>query len=68
MTMGDINTHVNCNDLGFIRNEKSDGMEDSIPANYLNDNNHMLRNNAIHQITNEYGNNLLDICILCIGS
>ena len=63
MIMGDINAHVNCNDLDFIRNEESDVMEDSIPANYLIDNSHMLRNTAIHQITNEYGNNLLDICI-----
>ena len=63
MIMGYINAHVNCNDLDFIRNEESDVMEDSIPANYLIDNSHMLRNTAIHQITNEYGINLLDICI-----
>ena len=38
-------------------------MEDSLPANYLIDNKHLLRNKAIHQVTNEYGKNLLDICI-----
>ena len=38
-------------------------MEDSLPANYLIDNKHLLRIAAIHQLTNEYGNNLLDICI-----
>ena len=63
MIMGDIIAHVNCNDLDFIRNEESDVMEDSIPANYLIDNSYMLRNTSIHQTTNEYGNNLLDICI-----
>ena len=49
MIMGDINAHVNCNDLDFIINEESDVMEDSLPANYLIDNKHLLRNTAIHQ-------------------
>ena len=35
MIMGDINAHVNCNDLDFIINEESDVMEDSIPAIYI---------------------------------
>ena len=61
--MGDINAHVSCNDLSFIFNEESGVMEDSLPANYLIDNKHLLQIAAIHQVTNEYGNNLLDMCI-----
>ena len=63
MIMGDINAHVNCNDLDFIINEESDVMEDSLPANYLIDKKHLLLNTAIHQLTNEYDNNLLVISI-----
>ena len=47
MIMGDMNAHVNCNDLDFDINEESDVMEDSLPANYLIDNNHLLGNTAI---------------------
>ena len=63
MILGDINAPVNCSDLDFIINEESAVMEDSLPATYLIDNNHMLRNTAVDQVTNEYGKNLLDICI-----
>ena len=45
--MGDINALVSCNDLDFIFNEESGVMEDSLPANYLIDNKHLLQIAAI---------------------
>ena len=38
-------------------------MEDSLPPNFSIDNVHMSRNTTIDQVTNEYGKNLLEICI-----
>lgn len=61
--LGDLNARINGLDYDFIIGESLDGMHDFLPNNYNVDNCHLRRNTQIPQITNEYGKNIIDICI-----
>ena len=61
--MDDLNTHINSKDLDFIVNESTDNLDDFVPDNYSIDNIHRRRNTFMPQYTNEYGKNILDLCI-----
>ena len=63
MIMGDLNAHINMDDLDFIHNEEDDVAPDVLPNNYGIDNSHTFRNTSIHQSTNEYGRSVLELCI-----
>ena len=63
MILGDLNAHINCNDLYFIQNDSTNNLDDFTPSNYSIDNVHRIRNTFSPQTTNEYGRNVLDICI-----
>ena len=63
MIMEDLNARINCNYLDFIQDDSTDNLDDFTPSNYSIDNVHRIRNTFPPQTTNEYGKNLLDICI-----
>ena len=65
MIMGDLNSHISCNDHDFIPNESDDNLSDFLPGNYDVDNIHCFRNTELQQVTNAYGRNILDLCIAC---
>ena len=62
MLLGDLNAHISSDDLDFIYNE-DDVATNVLPGNYGIDNMHAFRNTSIHQSTNEYGKNVLELCI-----
>ena len=47
----------------YIANESADNLNDFVPNNYSIDNIHRRRNTFMPQTTNEYGKNILDLCI-----
>ena len=62
MLMGDVNAHINNNDLYFIRDEVDYSLDNFLPSNYIADSVCKFRNTQIHQITNKYGKLLLELC------
>ena len=60
--MGDLNTHINCNERDFIKNDLDDVLDSFLPVNYIADNVHMLCNTRVHQNTNCYGKCVLELC------
>ena len=63
LLLGDLNAHISSDDLDFIYNEEDDVATKVLPGNYGIDNMHTFRNTSIHQSTNEYGKNVLELCI-----
>ena len=63
LLLGDLNAHISSDDLDFIYNEEDDVASKVLPGNYGIDNMHTFRNTSIHQSTNEYGKNVLELCI-----
>ena len=63
MIMGDLNAHINENDLDFIMHDTNDKFDNFLPDDYVVDNVCSRRNTCIPQKTNAYGRNILDICI-----
>jgi exonuclease III len=62
LIMGDLNTHINCNERDFIKNDLDDVLDSFLPVNYIADNVHMLCNTRVHQNTNCYGKCVLELC------
>jgi hypothetical protein len=60
--MGDLNAHINKNDLDFITDELNDNLDDFLPTNYIADVVHKYRNTEIPQITNSYGKQIIELC------
>ena len=60
--MGDLNTHINCNERDFIQNDLDDVLDSFLSVNYIADNVHMLCNTRVHQNTNGYGKCVLELC------
>ena len=63
MLIGDINAHMNEGDLDYIQHDMNDILDDCLPNNYIADNVYLSRCTQVHQTTNTYGKNILDICI-----
>lgn len=62
MIIGDLNAHINSDELDYIENEMNDILDDCLPENYIADNVYTKRNTEIAQSTNNYGNQILDLC------
>ena len=62
MVMGDMNAHINSNELDFVHNELNDPIEDFLPPNYIADSVQLQRNTQIPQSTNSYGKNIIELC------
>ena len=60
--MGDLNAHINKNDLDFITDKLNDNLDDFLPTNYIADVVHKYRNTEIPQITNSYGKQIIELC------
>ena len=63
MLLGDLNAHISNADFDFVVGDSVDVMHDFLPVNYNLDNMHLTRNTETKQVTNEYGKNILDLCI-----
>lgn len=63
LLMGDLNAHINKNDLDFISNELNDNLDDFLPPNYTADAIYKHRNTEIPQTTNSYGKSVIELCI-----
>ena len=63
MLLGDLNAHISNADFDFVVGDSVDVMHDFLPVNYNLDNMHLTRNTETKQATNEYGKNILDLCI-----
>ena len=63
MLMGDLNAHINKDNLDFIVNEVDDHLDDFLPSNYYADSIHKYRNTEIPQYTNKYGRMITELCI-----
>ncbi|CAG2190183.1 unnamed protein product [Mytilus edulis] len=63
MVMGDLNAHINKGEQDFIVNDSDHVLDNFLPLNYVADNIQKFRNTEIHQNTNEYGKNIVDLCI-----
>lgn len=60
--MGDLNSHINKNELDFITNEVDDNLDDFLPVNYVADSVQKIRNTEVAQSTNGYGKLVIDLC------
>ena len=60
--MGDLNAHINKNELDFITDELNDNLEGFLPTNYIADVVHKYCNTEIPQITNRYGKQIIELC------
>ena len=63
MIMGDLNAHINYKEHDFILNDSDSNLDSVLPDNYISDSHQLFRNTEIHQDTNMYGKNILDLCI-----
>ena len=63
MLLGDLIAHMSSDDFAYIYNEEDDVATNVLTGNYAIDNMHAYRNKSIHQFINEYGKNVLDLCI-----
>ena len=63
MLIGDMHAHINEGDLDYIQHDMNDILDDCLPDNYIADNIYLSRCTQVHQTTNTYGKNILDICI-----
>ena len=62
MVMGDLNAHINQDEQDYIVNDSDHVLDNFLPLNYVSDNIQKLCNTELHQNTNEYGKNIVDLC------
>lgn len=63
MLMGGLNAHIKASELDFIFNDINDPVDDFLTPNYIADNIQKFRNTEVPQTTNQYGKQVLDLCI-----
>ena len=64
MVMGDLNAHINQDEQDYIVNDSNHVLDNFLPLNYVSDNIQKFRNTELHQNSNEYGKNIVDLCNL----
>jgi hypothetical protein len=62
MVMRDLNAHINQDEQDYIVNDSDHVLDFFLPLNYVSDNIHKFHNTELHQNTNEYGKNIVDLC------
>ena len=62
MVIRDLNAHINQDEQDYIVNDSDHVLEFFLPLNYVSENIHKFRNTELHQNTNEYGKNIVDLC------
>ena len=61
--MGDLNAHISQNERDYIYLDSTDQSINSLPNAYIADTTPQYRNLSIKQTTNNYGKQIIDLCI-----